>query len=130
MKNPEDIIKKVIDKYDPIGLLSIGCPQNEYNVEIKDISTNICQCKNTKEIQKHIHKTFVKWFGKNIAGKSEKYKKPAEDIAKYFLNSKENKIYSYLNFIYILFPITFACRAFTTLVEFFILSGITRNLGL
>ena len=28
-------VKKIIDEWDPIGLLALGCPPNEYDLEIK-----------------------------------------------------------------------------------------------
>ncbi|WP_211656067.1 hypothetical protein [Planococcus alpniumensis] len=30
-------VKSIIDEWDPIGLLDLGCPEDEYNPEIKDI---------------------------------------------------------------------------------------------
>ena len=88
-RNLKGSIKEVIDLYDPIGLLKMGAPQDEYNPEIKEVAEKIANCRNVEEIQKLIYETFVKWFDQDIAGDVEKYKEPAEDIAKYILRGEE-----------------------------------------
>jgi hypothetical protein len=35
------IIKKIIDRYDPVGLLKSGCPQDEYSLEADQIESRI-----------------------------------------------------------------------------------------
>ena len=36
-KTVRDIIKSIINTWDPIGLLEIGCPDSEYDIEIDSI---------------------------------------------------------------------------------------------
>lgn len=36
-----DTIKQVLDRYDPMGLLSIGCPSDEYSLEVNLIESTI-----------------------------------------------------------------------------------------
>jgi hypothetical protein len=59
-------VKEVIDEWDPIGLLSLGCPDDEYDPEIKDIVKLVSQIKSIDEIAVGIQEVFNKWFGENI----------------------------------------------------------------
>lgn len=90
-RNLKSIVKEAIDKCDPIGLLNTGAPEDEYDSEIEEIAKKVVDCRNVEEIQNLIYETFVKWFDQNIAGEMEKYKEPAENIAKYILRIREGK---------------------------------------
>jgi len=90
-RNLISVVKEAIDKCDPIGLLNTGAPEDEYDPEIEEIAEKVANCRNVEEIQNLIYETFVKWFDQDIVGESEKYKEPAENIAKYILKLKEEK---------------------------------------
>lgn len=83
------IVKEAVDKYDPIGLLKMGCPRDEYNIEIKDIVANISKCENVKELQKLVYKTFIKWFSKDIAGENNAYEEIARHIWQRYHNRRK-----------------------------------------
>ena len=60
------MIKKVIDKHDPIGLLSIGAPDDEYIPEVKRLAPQIKKDMTEQEISTLIHDVFVEMFEMQI----------------------------------------------------------------
>ena len=78
--NLENLIRAEINEADPIGLLSIGAPKDEYGLEVKEIGKKIGLVKNKKEIEDLIYTIFVKMFGSKIAGEKEKYATLAANI--------------------------------------------------
>ncbi|WP_339147161.1 MULTISPECIES: DUF1871 family protein [unclassified Sutcliffiella] len=59
-------VKEVIDEWDPIGLLSMGCPEDEYDPEIRDIVRLLCDIKSVNELAVGINKVFIKWFEEDL----------------------------------------------------------------
>lgn len=56
------IVKSVIDEWDPIGLLYLGCPEDEYDPEIKDIVALLSNATSVDELALIIREVFIKWF--------------------------------------------------------------------
>lgn len=73
-------LTEIINKHDPISLLKIGAPKDEYKHEINAIAKGLKSCKSKKEIQQLVYDTFVKFFSKEIAGNFNQYDKIAEEI--------------------------------------------------
>jgi len=71
----------IINKHDPINLIKIGAPVDEYNSEVKTI---IIQHKNmTTEQQVHdlIYQEFLRWFNyEGVVGPKDSYKELAADV--------------------------------------------------
>lgn len=65
-------IQKIVNKHDPLRLLAIGCPKDEYNSEIKAINKLIKKGQTQKEIEAVLLKVFNKWFGKDLIRDQEK----------------------------------------------------------
>ncbi|MBT3320419.1 MAG: DUF1871 family protein [Clostridia bacterium] len=57
------IAKKVIDKWDPIGLLAMGAPADEYSFEISDIAAVALKVNDSETLAKSIQDIFIKYFG-------------------------------------------------------------------
>jgi hypothetical protein len=74
------LIKRAINRADPIHLLEIGAPDNEYEPEIQEIASRIGEGTNLEEVQLLLHEVFVKWLDERIAGPKELYRAPAEVI--------------------------------------------------
>jgi len=74
------LVKRAIDQADPIHLLEIGAPQDEYESEIREITSRVGECASAEETQTLVHNIFVKWFDEHIAGPKENYRAPAEAI--------------------------------------------------
>lgn len=58
-------LKAVIDKHDPMGLLEMGAPSDEYGPEVRSISSGLSHCRNLKEVEAAIGGTFDFYFGVN-----------------------------------------------------------------
>lgn len=62
----KDIVKFVVDKADPMGLLELCCPADEYDSEIKMIFARIRKGMSADEIAKVIHTVFLEMFSESI----------------------------------------------------------------
>ncbi len=62
----KDIVKSVVDKADPIGLLGMCCPADEYDSEIEIIFARIRKGMSADEIAKVIHAVFFEMFSESI----------------------------------------------------------------
>ncbi|QMT19164.1 DUF1871 family protein (plasmid) [Planococcus maritimus] len=56
------LVKSIIDEWDPIGLLDLGCPDDEYVPEIRDIVALLPHAKSVDELALRIRQVFIKWF--------------------------------------------------------------------
>lgn len=62
----KDIVKSVVDKADPIGLLGMCCPADEYDSEIEIIFARIRKGMSADEISNVIQAVFLEMFGEYI----------------------------------------------------------------
>jgi len=74
------IVKQAIDRADPIGLLAIGCPDDEYDPEIDRMMEYATAYSDPQELGERIHQTFIEMFDERIAGLPEVYHHIAEEI--------------------------------------------------
>ena len=74
------IVKQAIDRADPIGLLAIGCPDDEYDPEIDRVMGYAMAYSDPRQLGGRIHQTFVEMFDERIAGPPEVYDHIAEEI--------------------------------------------------
>ena len=84
-------MRKIVNKYDPVGIYYTTEAFNEYDPEIRDIYTSFKKSKVLNEFTKEVHNVFVKWFFPSVAGKREKYIDLSKDLFKLLKN--QNKIY-------------------------------------
>jgi hypothetical protein len=67
-------IRALINRYDPIGLLALGAPEDEYDPEVKTIVYQVHDAVTVHEIQDLIYTEFLRWFGEeSIIGSWESY---------------------------------------------------------
>ena len=57
-----NIVKQSIDKWDCIGLLDMGAPKCEYDIETTEIVVLAGRTSDVDELAKHIEKVFVDYF--------------------------------------------------------------------
>ena len=74
------LVKRAIDQADPIRLLAIGAPDDEYESEIQEIVSRLGACTNLEEVQTLVHEVFVAWFDGCIAGSKQHYRTLAYTI--------------------------------------------------
>lgn len=60
-------VKKIIDEWDPIGLLKTGCPDDEYAPEIFDIVKVLPSVESVDELARVIRQVFKDWFAEYLA---------------------------------------------------------------
>lgn len=76
----KNLIREEINKADPIGLISMGAPRDEYGSEAEEIMLTIGTCRTEKDLEGLIYKTFVRMFDKRIAGSREIYRELSSRI--------------------------------------------------
>ncbi|MES9684653.1 DUF1871 family protein [Gottfriedia acidiceleris] len=59
-------VKEIIDEWAPIGLLGLGCPDDEYAPEIRDIVELLNDMNTVEELAVGINEVFIKWFGEDL----------------------------------------------------------------
>lgn len=84
-------MRKIVNKYDPVGIYYSTEAFDEYDPEIREIYIKFKKSKTLKEFTKEVHNVFVKWFFLSIAGKREKYIDLSKDLFRLLKN--QNKIY-------------------------------------
>lgn len=73
-------VERAINEADPIGLLEIGAPSDEYAPEIRTILPRLESAKRLDDVTAVLHEEFLHWFGDGIAGPREAYERPARRI--------------------------------------------------
>ena len=74
------IIREILNKHDPMGLIAIGCPVNEYDPEVSRIVQINPIALNVQEFGLKIYEVFVVMFSKENAGDKVIYVSIANDI--------------------------------------------------
>ena len=81
-------LREIINKHDPIGLIEMGAPIDEYEPEVKTILVQINDKDSLDEIHSIVYNEFIRWFGdSSTTGPKESY----FDLAKDINNWKTNK---------------------------------------
>ena len=74
-------VREIISKHDPIGLMAIGAPEDEYDPEVKTIVYQIKNVHTLEQIQDLLHQEFMRWLNeKSIVGERESYLEMAKDL--------------------------------------------------
>lgn len=74
------VVKEAIDQADPIGLLEIGCPGDEYDPEIDRVLAHVLEYSDPGGLGERIHQVFIEMFDERIAGPLEVYDRIARRI--------------------------------------------------
>jgi Domain of unknown function (DUF1871) len=65
------VVKEAVDRWDPYGLLADGCPEDEFDPEVADVTQFVLkeqrrwvfsQKQRQKRLAKEIHAIFCTWF--------------------------------------------------------------------
>jgi hypothetical protein len=64
----------------PIGLLALGCPADEYSAEVGTIVPRVSKASDTAEVRRIIHEEFVRWFDASMAGPETAYESLASRV--------------------------------------------------
>lgn len=74
-------IREIINKHDPIGLIAIGAPEDEYDPEVKTIVYQLKDVRTIAQMQDLVYQEFLRWFEeKSIVGEWDSYAEIANEI--------------------------------------------------
>lgn len=95
------IIKEIINRWDPIGLLEDGAPDDEYDFEILKITNQITDYNSIYDLSNYIYNLFLKMFGDEINSKAkERYE--CDKIAKCIFQKIQKQMGNKYKFYYLL----------------------------
>jgi hypothetical protein len=73
-------VERAINEADPIRLLGVGAPADEYSLEIGAILPPLAGVQGVSDVTNLLHEEFVRWFDEGIAGPREAYEASARRI--------------------------------------------------
>ena len=73
-------VSRLLREADPIRLIVIGAPDDEYDPEISTILPRLREAKSPGDVQQMVHEEFVHWFGAKTAGPAAHYAGISGDI--------------------------------------------------
>jgi hypothetical protein len=73
-------VSKVVRRHDPLGLVEMGAPEDEYDNEAAAILMVLGKCTCAQEALDLIHEVFVRWFDTDLAGPKKRYAPLAREI--------------------------------------------------
>ena len=73
-------VERAINEADPIGLLEMGAPADEYSPEIGTILPRLAAVERVDDVTDVLHEEFLRWFDHGIAGPRDAYEAPARRI--------------------------------------------------
>jgi len=91
VRNFEHIVVDEVNKLDPIGLLAMDCPNDEYKSEIRDITLRLSRPMNWLELSEVMYVVFAYKFDLAEAKPESKYLEPAKNICKRILEMADGK---------------------------------------
>jgi len=71
-------LENVLCESDPLGLVSLGAPVDEYRSEAETITLRRREASSRGDVQRIVHEEFVYWFDQQIAGPPGNYSQIAE----------------------------------------------------
>lgn len=75
-------IKELVNKYDPINLIDMGCPKDEYDGEVRRIIEVLKKASNPEQLRDLIYGIFVDMFDNRLAVPKENYQQLAANLFK------------------------------------------------
>ena len=73
-------VSRLLREADPIRLIVIGAPDDEYDPEVSTILPRLREAKSPDDVQRIVHEEFVHWFGAETAGPTTHYVGVSNDI--------------------------------------------------
>ena len=73
-------VSRLVREADPIRLIVIGAPDDEYDPEVSTILPRLREAKSPDDVQRIVHEEFTHWFGAETAGPATHYADVSHDI--------------------------------------------------
>ena len=80
-------VAAIIAKADPINLLALGAPGDEYDGEVAVIVPQLTAARGPEDVRTIVRAEFVRRFGEEVAGPQESYDEPAAAIWRVLLDN-------------------------------------------
>lgn len=81
-------VSRLLRKADPIGLIAMGAPDDEYGPEVSTILPRLREANSAADVQRIVYEEFVQWFDAKIVGPITDYADVSEEIWETWLNFK------------------------------------------
>jgi hypothetical protein len=78
-------IRRILNKYDPVGLIMDDLNPDEYDPEINKILEALDSNMTENDLAEEIYNIFVEFFDDKIAGNKDIYKKVAKEVLEIFV---------------------------------------------
>lgn len=72
-------LTEILFRHDPMGI-NFETNTDEYEPEVRTILPRLKACRSVEDVGASVHEEFQRWFGADIAGTREKYKKIAGEL--------------------------------------------------
>jgi hypothetical protein len=73
-------VSRIVAQADPINLLALGAPGDEYDGEVEAILPRLATARSVEEVRSIVRGEFVRRFGEDVAGPPERYETAAGGI--------------------------------------------------
>jgi hypothetical protein len=73
-------VSRLLREADPMGLIAMGAPTDEYDPEVSTILPRLHEAKAAVDVQRIVHEEFVRWFDADLVGPLTDYAEVAEKI--------------------------------------------------
>lgn len=75
-----DRVVRTLAEEDPVGLVALGAPPSEYDIEAYDLLPHLAACRSSGDVRDRLHATFERCMGARTAGSKETYTRAASRI--------------------------------------------------
>ena len=82
-------VSQLLREADPIRLITIGAPDDEYDPEVSTILPRLHEAQSAADLQEILHEEFTHWFDADIAGPITRYAEVAEKMWRVWCTLKE-----------------------------------------
>ena len=73
-------VSRLLREADPMGLIAMGAPDDEYDPEVSTILPRLREAKAAVDVQRIVHEEFVRWFDADLVRSLADYAEVAERI--------------------------------------------------
>ena len=84
-------VARAIARADPVQLLALGAPGDEYDGEVTVIVSHLSTARSVEDVGRIVWAEFVRRFGEEVAGPPERYAEPAEEIWRALAENRQSR---------------------------------------
>lgn len=78
----QEALEQLLARHDPMGLIEIGLPDDEYRPEAQTILPRLGEASSPADLRGIVHEEFVKMFFAELAGEESDYEEIARELWK------------------------------------------------